>query len=85
MEQPGEGGGKKLTYPTSIFLGLREQFVWTFQTPEEIVPGPWLIRVEVFDTAPPSSYPVHLLPQPTAKIAAIEQTFTVNRTEPIAW
>ena len=85
VEQPGEGGGKKLTYPTSIFLGLREQFVWTFQTPEEIVPGPWLIRVEVFDTAPPSSYPVHLLPQPTAKIAAIEQTFTVNRTEPIAW
>jgi len=80
VEQPGQRAGKTLTYPTSIFLGLREQFVWTFETSEEIVPGPWLIRVELFTTDPPVTYPVHSLPQATAQIAAIEQLFDVRRS-----
>ncbi len=53
--------------------------VWILQTKEELIPGTWLVRVEFLDAKPPVCYAVHTLPEPTELIAAIEQTFTVNR------
>ncbi|MEO7036200.1 MAG: hypothetical protein ABI548_19830 [Polyangiaceae bacterium] len=69
-------GGESL-YPTLIYLGLKENFVWKFDTPEELIPGTWHIAVELFDAASPTDYPFHGTLEPKSCIARLEQVFDV--------
>jgi hypothetical protein len=70
-----EGGTVAVEYPTLIFLGLRETFVWRFEAEDELVPGDWQIEVELFD-ADPAVYPSTTL-VPNERIGHLQQAFVV--------
>jgi hypothetical protein len=68
-------GKEPLCYSTHAHLGLRETFVWSFEKTEELIAGPWLIEVELFD-AEPAVYPGKKL-EPKERIAQLAQTFSL--------
>jgi hypothetical protein len=68
---------KTAVYPTSIFLGLKENFVWKFGTPDELVPGRWSIEVELFSADSPDHYPFNGKLAPKSSIGRLRQEFSV--------
>jgi hypothetical protein len=75
----GSGSTRRDEYPVTIHLGLKETFVWTFESDEEMITGPWTFEISLFDAdaPPPSDHPFHGKLHPKARIASLEQAFTV--------
>ncbi|QDV06101.1 hypothetical protein Poly30_16050 [Planctomycetes bacterium Poly30] len=76
VERPVPGAETRVDdYPVLVFLGLRENFVFLLESPDELTPGEWKITVTLFSAAAPRTYPRRGKLTPDSPIASIQHTF----------
>ncbi len=76
VERPTLGGKVRVDdYPILVYLGLRENFVFLLESPEELAAGEWTFTITLFSAAPPSDYPCRGELVPDSPLATLQQTF----------
>lgn len=77
VTRPDAGAAGPQEYPVMVFLGLREQFVWRFDSADELIPGHWRFEIVLCSADPPQEYPHSGPLTPKEPIASLEQSFTI--------